>query len=260
MKLRTQLSIIIFSVFYLMVCGLSAQPKNQLSQVATIDALLAGAYDGIMNNEELHNFGNFGLGTFDKLNGEMIVYNGNIYQIKYDGTVVKNNGPASTPFAVVVNFETDEVTKVNEINNIEKLIEELSSKIENKNLPIAVKISGNFEFVKVRSVPAQTKPYRPLAEVVKDQSVFEYNNISGTLIGFLLPEYFKSFNVSGLHIHFLSDDETKGGHLLDLKLAEGKVELDYLNKFYVYLPDDSEHFNNLDLQQDRSKELEKIEK
>jgi len=260
MRNKTALIALVVILFFVPKSNLTAQPTNQLSQVATIDALLAGAYDGIMKTDELHTFGNFGLGTFDKLNGEMIVYNGNIYQVKYDGALVKNDVPQTTPFAAVVNFKADETVQINEVKNIEELSKALAENIKNSNLPIAIKISGKFNHVKVRSVPEQEKPYRPLAEVSKEQSVFNYDNIEGTLIGFLIPGYFKSFNIPGLHVHFLSKDETKGGHLLDLNLKDGKVEIDYMNKFYLYLPEDSEHFSNIDLQKDRSEELEKIEK
>lgn len=260
MKNKMTLVILIAALFLLPKNEVTAQPTNQLSQVATIDALLAGAYDGVIKTDELHSYGNFGLGTFDKLNGEMIVYKDNIYQIRYDGKVMKNDVPESTPFAAIVSFETDSTFEINDINDFKGLFEKLKRNIVMGNLPLAIKISGKFDWVKVRSVPEQEKPYKSLAEATKNQSVFEYENIEGTLIGFIIPEYFKSFNVPGLHVHFLSADETKGGHLLDLKLKEGKTEIDFLNKFYVYLPDDSKHFNDLDLQKDRSEDLEKVER
>lgn len=260
--MRSKKSTALFFIIILLSCQVSntAQTTNQLSQISTIDALLAGAYDGIFSTEGLLDYGNFGLGTFDKLDGEMIIYNGNIYQIKCDGSVVKNDVPVSTPFASVVNFSPDKTFTVNDVNNLDELAEELAVKTDNGNLPVAIKISGKFEHVKVRSVPPQEKPYPPLAKVTESQSVFEYDNIDGTLVGFYTPGYFKSLNVPGLHIHFLSTDETKGGHLLDLQLKEGKVEIDIMNKFFLYLPENSEHFNSINLQQDRSEELEKVEK
>ncbi len=260
MKRTTFLSISLNIIFLLTLLQTNAQNKDQLFQVGTVNALLAGAYDGIMETEELHSSGNFGLGTFDKLDGEMIVYEGNIYQVRYDGKVIKNDVPALTPFAAVVNFNSDEHFEISSIDSFENLVKVLSNKIENRNLPSAVEINGTFEYVKVRSVPAQKKPYPTLAEAAKEESVFEYENIEGTLIGFFMPEYFKSFNVPGLHVHFLSLDEMKGGHLLDLKLKKGISEIDILNEFYVYLPDDSDHFKNLDLNKDRSEELENVER
>lgn len=237
-----------------------SQPKDQLTQAATIDALLAGAYDGIMNIDEFENYGNFGLGTFDKLDGEMIVLDGNVYQARYDGKVIKNDGPATTPFVTLVNFEPDTSFGVSDLAGFSELVEAIYGKISNKNLPVAVKVTGSFSYVKVRSVPAQEKPYKPLNEVVKNQAEFEYENLEGTIVGFVLPQYFKSFNAGGFHLHFLSKDETKGGHILDVKLQNGEVELDKLNKFFVYLPDDSEYFNEADLAKDRSEELENVEK
>ena len=79
----------IILAFLFSTIWLYGQPKDQLTQVSTIDALLAGAYDGVMNTSEFKNYGNFGLGTFDKLDGEMIVLNGDVYQARYDGKVIK---------------------------------------------------------------------------------------------------------------------------------------------------------------------------
>ena len=260
MKPRKFFSVLLIVFSFMFYNVLYAQQEDQLTQVATIDALLAGAYDGIMNNEELLHYGDFGLGTFDKLNGEMIIYGGHIYQAKSDGSVVLND-TASTPFAVIVNFAGDEEVTLNKVDDYKTLQEVISKNIENKNLPVAVKIKGHFNHVKVRSVPAQEKPYRPLSEVVKEQEVFGYDNIDGTLIGFVLPEYFKSFNASGFHLHFLSSDKTKGGHLLDANLNNGTADFDILNKFFVYLPDEnSGNFGELNLDKDRSEELDKVEK
>jgi acetolactate decarboxylase len=113
--------------------------------------------------------------------------------------------------------------------------------------------------MKVRSVSKQEKPYPPLAEVAQQQSVFEYIGVSGTIVGFRCPSFVKGINVPGYHLHFISDDKTKGGHILGFTTIGGNLQLDTCNRFYMVLPE-LEQFAGLDLSKDRSEELEKVEK
>jgi acetolactate decarboxylase len=237
-----------FTIFIIFIClPLQAQSGNALTQFGVLDALLKGGYDGFIQTKKILDHGSFGLGTFDKLHGEMIVYNGNIYQAKYDGTVEKENLPNTIPFAAVVNFNIDVSFRANNIDSYESLKKFLTGKIEKRNLPVAVKVKGTFDRVKVRSVPAQEKPYKPLTEVVKNQSEFEYTDLEGVLVGFLLPSYFKPMNAAGFHFHFLSKDESKGGHLLEVDVNSAEIELDVITDFKVNLPEDNETFDELNL-------------
>ena len=95
-------------VFVLVFCGgcLTGQ-ADRITQTSTIDALLAGAYDGQITCRQLLSYGDFGIGTFDKLDGEMTVLNGKIYQVKSDGKVYNPAGDTKTPFATVCNFKPD---------------------------------------------------------------------------------------------------------------------------------------------------------
>ena len=65
-------------------------------------------------------------------------------------------------------------------------------------------------------------------------------------------------NVAGFHLHFISDDKTKAGHILDFTTVGGNLQLDACNRFYMMLSDQNE-FAALNLTQDRSAELEKVE-
>src|SRR5215210_4372892 len=80
---------------------------HTLFQTSTVDALLEGKYDGDVSFAELEARGDFGLGTLDALDGEMICLDGNFYQIKSDGRAYPVDGRARTPFAVVTVFEPD---------------------------------------------------------------------------------------------------------------------------------------------------------
>ncbi len=246
-------------VFVLVFCGgCLTNQTDRITQTSTIDALLAGAYDGQMTCRQLLTYGDFGIGTFDKLDGEMTILNGKIYQIKSDGKVYRPAGNVKTPFATVCKFKPDIQFEIQNANfkTAESIIDE---KIPNQNQFLAVKISGTFKHIKVRSVPAQQKPYPPLAEVAKTQPVFEMNDVTGTIVGFRTPPFIKGLNVPGCHFHFLSNDFTQGGHVLDFELISGDCKIDKCNELLLILPKD-DALKDIDLSKDKSEELQKVEK
>ncbi|MBI9021147.1 MAG: acetolactate decarboxylase [Verrucomicrobia bacterium] len=244
----------------LILCGCATAPKNTLMQVSTIDALLAGVYDGQMTTDELLRHGNLGIGTFDALEGEMIVLDGTVYQALSDGAVRPMPGGTTTPFAAVVNFEADQKEPyfkgVLSKETFQSYIDELEP---NQNVFVAVQFDGGFSLMKVRSVPKQEKPYPPLAEVVQHQTVFEYTNVTGTVLGFRCPSFVKGINVPGYHLHFISKDRKTGGHILDFTTIDGTLQLDTCNCFHMVLTDQAE-FAAANLSLDRSTQLEKVEK
>jgi len=122
-----------------------------------------------------------------------------------------------------------------------------------------VKLKGTFRSVKTRSVPSQKRPYRPLAEIVKTQPVFDLENIAGTMVGFWSPSYVKGINVPGYHLHFISSDGKAGGHVLDFTAADITAEFDDTREFSLILPADND-FDKADLDRDRAAELKAVEK
>ncbi len=245
---------------FIIVYGCSSVKENTLSQVSTIDALLAGYYDGVMPLNKLTEYGNFGIGTFNKLDGEMIVLDGTIYQFKADGKIYKADLNNTTPFASVIDFKSSFSFPVKKVKTFKDFQSIIDSSVKNKNLFYAVKTTGKFSYIKTRSVPSQEKPYKPLNEVTKNQAVFEKQNQTGTLVGFLLPAFTSGVNVPGYHLHFLSADKTFGGHILEFSIDEANVEIQEINNFYMTLPEDDAAFGKIDLSKDRSKELNQVEK
>ncbi|MHC1631895.1 MAG: acetolactate decarboxylase [Methanotrichaceae archaeon] len=230
-----------------------------LFQVSTIDALLLSVYDGILPVGDLKEHGDFGIGTFDRLEGEMVVLDGECYQVKVDGVAYLVGDDVTTPFATVTHFSPDETVFIDWAENYTQFGEELGACFPSMNMFYAVKIEGNFPYMKTRSVPGQEKPYPKLVDVVEDQTVFEFQNVSGTVVGFWSPEFVKGVNVPGYHLHFLTDDKKAGGHILDFQLDDSEVEVDLTSDFFMILPTEGD-FYSVDLTQDLHSELEKVEK
>lgn len=229
-----------------------------LIQISVIDALLQGIYDGSYPIGELPNLGEIGIGTFNALDGEMIMLNDTVFQVISTGEVKIPGKDLMTPFAAVSDWETDTTFTLKNAT-YESLKTNFDSYFPTKNIFYAVKINGLFSYVKTRSVPKQVKPYPPLAEVTAKEPVFEYNNIRGTIVGFYCPPYASGINVTGFHMHFLSNNRKAGGHILEYKLEEGTLELCYLFDYRLILPKGGDFFGG-NFTVNRKDDLEKAEK
>ena len=79
-----------------------------LFQVSTSGALVEGVLDGVVSVETLREHGNFGLGTYADLDGEMIALDGVFYRVRSDGSVHVEEGSSLSPFALVTHFNPEE--------------------------------------------------------------------------------------------------------------------------------------------------------
>jgi acetolactate decarboxylase len=208
-------------------------------------------------NDQRH--GTFGLGTFDALDGEMIGLEGKFYQIKADGVAYLVHDSMTTPFAVVTVFDTDKTLSAQNGMDYKELQTYLDEAIPDKSIFYAVKIDGTFNYIKTRSVPKQQEPYPPLVEVVKEQTIFEFHNVRGTIVGFRCPDSLKEVNVPGYHLHFITEDRKAGGHLLACQLQDVTIAIDYTSEFYMVLPQHESTQQQSDRIKDRSEDLKKVE-
>ncbi len=207
-----------------------------LFQASTIDALLNGNYDGDVSFAELRTRGDFGIGTVDALDGEVVGLDGTFYQVRADGRAYEVDGRAKTPFAVVTFFEPTLSRSLDVREDLAALCASLDQIVGGGDVLCAVRLDGRFGYVKTRSVPRQRRPYPPLAEVVKRQPTFEFRDVQGSLVGFRFPDYARGLNVPGYHFHFITDARTAGGHVLECRLAWGELRVDREADLRLELP------------------------
>jgi acetolactate decarboxylase len=241
------------------VAGCAGPAQNTVFQTSTIDALLAGVYDGDLSLRDLRRQGDFGIGTYDHLDGEMVLLEGEFFQIKADGKVYTPEPGAETPFAAVCFFRPEikfAMPPGADMGAVENLIDEQAP---NRNLFHAIRIDGYFKSMRTRSVPAQRRPYPPLKEVAVTQPIFNMENISGTVVGFRCPPYVAGVNVPGYHLHFISQDRTRGGHILAFEMVSGTAQVGVVDRFTLQLPRTTD-FAEVDLNRDRQQELNSVEK
>ncbi|MEW6039800.1 MAG: acetolactate decarboxylase [Pseudomonadota bacterium] len=210
---------------------------HEVFQASTIGALMEGVYDGEVTYGELAEHGDFGLGTFNALDGEMIALGGRFFQIKSDGKAYPVPPTAKTPFAVVTLFDPTVQVAWPDPIDWKQFQAAVDKAAPSKNIFYAIRVRAHFDHIRVRTVPRQHKPYPPLVEVARRQPEFEYENLEGTLVGFRFPDYTQGVNVAGYHVHFLDKAESVGGHVLDFTMREAEVDIDVTSQFRMEVPE-----------------------
>lgn len=253
------------SVILTVVCLLfgsyaSAQNKNNtLYTAGHASAFIGGLYDAVYPYSKVLQHGDFGLGAPDKLDGEILILDGKIYQTQSTGKTFLVKPAVLTPFAVVNFFKADRTISPHQSLNKDKLYAYLDSALANKNGIYAIKIKGNFKAVKTRAFPpVKAGPYQPLAEMLPLQHFFTVENMKGTLVGYRIPNFMDGPNITGYHFHFLSDDRKHGGHIIDLTTDNITIEVDQLEAFKVDIPQ-TKDFENFDFRKDRRDEVKRVE-
>ena len=226
-----------------------------------LQGLTLGDYYGSITVNDLKQKGDTGIGTFEGVNGELIMLDGTVYRALSDGSVEVAPDDETIPFANVTFFDTDEKENINGISGIADLKELLDEKIEQlgKNRFYMVRIDGTFKKVHARSELKQQEPYKPLAEALKtDQREFSWEDTEGTVVALYCPQYMNDLNAVGWHMHFVSADHSAGGHLLDIDIDSADLKIDCTQGFNMLLPE-TKMFPDLDLTIDQSEDIKKVE-
>ena len=212
--------------------------QNIMYQLSTINALLAGNYDSNTTYSEVLQHGDFGIGVFNSLDGEMVLLDGTLYQIKSDGNVYRPDSTTTkTPFATVCHFKSEKNITIKSGATYKVLKQMIDKYVLDQDQFCAIKITGQFKTMTTRTVPRQSKPYPPISYITKNEPIFNLTNISGTIVGFRNPSYAKGMISTGYHLHFITDDENQGGHVMSFEVEKAECELDFLNKLHITLPD-----------------------
>ncbi len=235
--------------------------RETVFQVSLLQGLTLGDYYGSVTVNDLKQNGDTGIGTFEGVNGELIMLDGTVYRALSDGSVETAPDDETIPFADVTFFDTDEKQDISSISGIDAFRKLLDEKIEKlgKNRFYMVRIDGVFQNIHARSELKQNEPYKPLAEALKtDQREFKWNDIEGSVVALYCPEYMNTLNAVGWHMHFISSDKSKGGHLLDLDINHAELKIDCTQGFNMLLPE-TKMFPTLDLTVDQSEDIKKVE-
>ncbi len=230
---------------------------HTLYQVSTAGALVEGVYQGAVSVGVVREHGDFGLGTFEDLDGEMIVLDGHVFRVGSDGRVGPVADDTRTPFAVVTRFGDPSPVTLGAVDSFGALTERLDDLRPSANVFFAVRVDGRFDEVHVRAA-CRTAPGVPLAVATETQAEFELGAVDGTMVGFWSPPYASGVEIAGYHLHFLSDDRTVGGHVLDCRGADLQVRIEEESDVHLALPDTAA-FRAADLARDPTADLDRAE-
>lgn len=209
--------------------------SDDIFQYSSKYGLLANDYTGNLTVGEIKKNGDFGLGTFNMVDGEMVISNGNVYQVLTSGEINDMSDETLSPFVVTKFFNADTSFSLPNNISLDSAKSLLLPLIENISTPFAIKITSNFITLKSRSVEKVADESVSLDEIVANQTEFDFSNVEGTLIGFWYPDYFDGVNFPGYHLHVLLNDLSGGGHLLNCTFENAVVEIDYASGVYIAL-------------------------
>ena len=236
--------------------------KNNIYQVSTLQALALGDSKAVISVEELLKEGDTGLGTFEDVNGEMIMMEGHCYRADQDGNVTEVASDTGVPFAAIAKLYGKQQFSLENMPDLSSIRNALNNKIEERfglNSMHIVRIEGLFEKVDARSEAPYRSHHISLKEILgQTQKAFIFEEIRGSLVGVYFPDYMDGINMPGWHLHFLSDDRTKGGHVFDVSLREGTAYVDKINSISIDLPTEPA-FDTYSLKQDLQEEIKSVE-
>jgi len=236
----------------------SPSPGNLFS-AGYAAGFIGGLYDAYYPYKKLKQQGDFGLGAPAKLDGELLMLNGKLYQTQATGKTTLMRDTGKTPYAVVCFFHPAKVYKPRKTLDKTGLFHFLDSILTNQNGIYAIHIKGSFTYVKTRAFPPVTqKPYLPLAAMLDRQHFFEFHSIKGDLVGYRTPAFLEGQLISGYHFHFLADTKDHGGHVIDVMANNIIIEVETLNNYTIDLPQTTD-FKNFDFKKDRKDEIKSVE-
>lgn len=235
-----------------------SQPRPPVFITAPLAALVEGIYRADTTIGLLRGKGDLGIGTFNDLDGELVLLGGKVYCLRPEGDAELVPDHVTTPFALCTHFIGDTEENIERRIGEEEFEKEILSMIPSQNLMYSIMIEGHFSYLRARSVPKQDN-YLPLAEIAKVQTIFEYREIEGTIVGFYTPSFLDGVHLPGLHLHFISSDMKRGGHLLSAASSQIRVRIQHAPSVELGLPLTLD-FMTMTRSRDMKADLDKIER
>jgi len=218
--------------------GCSLNEEDMIFHYSVLKALDNGVLEGNMKVGELKQHGDFGLGTFNRLNGEMVVLDHVVYRVTQEGKIVQPDVETLIPYSIITFYHQDDTLSLNGEIDYPALKAYIDRRVPSRNLFYAFRIRGDFGYIKCGGANIQEKPYnKSLLQMLANRPVYEVRHIKGTLVGFWCPEYIGDINTVGFHLHFLSDDHSIGGHLMEFTARSLEIGYDAKSTYKILLPD-----------------------
>ena len=146
------------------------------------------------------------------------------------------------PFASVAPMTSPLEYAIGSAENIDELKKLLTLKIEEGfglNSMHVIRIDGSFSRISARSEKGTHAHHVTLKDALSvTQKSFVFENVKGSLVCVYYPDYMDGINAAGWHLHFISDDRTKGGHVFELSMEQGTAKAARLTAIEIAFPSD----------------------
>ncbi|SOU87813.1 acetolactate decarboxylase [Tenacibaculum dicentrarchi] len=224
-------------------CTVHSHQKSidKITHYSTIDAMRNGVYKGDLTISQLTNKGDFGLGTYNNLDGEMVVLDGVFYRVKSNGEVVIANKYKKTPFNSLTFFNTDFEQKI-VATNLSNLKKQIVKILPSKNKMYAIKAEVSLNYIKLGGAEKiENNDYRPIAKILEKRPIYTSKNITGTIVGFYYPSTFSDIDLHPFHFHFISTNKNIAGHIIEAEFKEVQLFFDEKESIEILIPDTKEY-------------------
>lgn len=234
-SLRLVLVLIIILSMTGILHGDETNSSSVLYQAGSFAIFEKGEYSEVFSIDEMNHLGNFGVGGFEDMDGELLQLDGTVYQITKDGLVNTPPGDTGVCFGNTLNFTPESSYTIQETSTLEELYAVIKESLPDPEQIYAVRVDGPFTNLSFKSIPIQEKPYPPLSAVIDNQSIFHLENATGTIAGFWFPNWMDGVNYAGFHLHFITDERDAGGHILTAESGVNTLSIQQVSQLNLYL-------------------------
>ncbi len=214
--------------------------KDKMFQVSTLQALALGYTRAVIPVSEFVRHGNTGLGTFEGVNGEMIVIDGRCYQANMHGQVSAADPDTGVSFAVIAECGDEKKIQLAPCASIDDLKEQLDHVVDDAfelNSMHVVRVDGLFESVSARSESGSSTNHVELKDILAGRQFdFVFTRTKGSLVALRFPDYMDGINAVGWHFHYISNDRTQGGHVFNLSFEKADAYVKTISQIELRLP------------------------
>ncbi|VAW58385.1 Alpha-acetolactate decarboxylase [hydrothermal vent metagenome] len=219
--------------------------SRKYTQFYSLHTVKKQQFTGNVELNRLLEAGDFGIGTFNDTNGELIAIGGEIYRTCHDGSAEKiTDFSEKTPYSIMTKFFPDETHNISQHLNMDEAYSYFDSLITRPDHIHAVAINATFKKICTRAPKPQKPPYKDLQTLISEQKESHFENIEGTIVGFYTPDYLSALGVPGYHLHFIDNARQHGGHVKSFNLEQADFHIQLLDEISVINPGGDQHINH----------------
>lgn len=215
--------------------------RKRLWQCMPSMAFKLGLYEGAVRVRDVRQHGDFGVGQFAALDGELTAIDGRFVRARADGSVEDAKDEDELCFAQLCFFEPSDIWEMTEAGDEAAFEQAFQARVASPNIFWAFHAQGRFASVVATAPPPLAKPFPAFADAVKLRKSFPGTDIEGSMLGFYSPLFTGETGIPGFHYHWLSNDGALSGHVTSFTVTSASVRAMALEENALQLPSTPEY-------------------